>query len=50
MFLMHKNIPVADIGVSGTGGILSVRVWEKEHMPVGTYSEYQNLTVLRLQQ
>lgn len=50
MFLMHKDIPVADIEISGTGGILSARVLNREHMPIGTHSEYQNLVVLRLQQ
>lgn len=49
MLLMHKNIPVADIEVSGTGGILAVRVLDRSHMPLGTYSRYQDLAVLRLQ-
>ncbi len=50
MFLMHKNIPVADIEVSGTGDIRFMRVLDRSHMPLGTYSRYQDLAVLRLQQ
>ena len=49
MFLMHTNIPVADIEVAGTGGILAVRALDRSHMPLGTYSEYQNLAVLQVQ-
>ena len=48
MLLMHKNTPVADVELSGTGGILSIRVLDRSHMPLGTYSEYQNLAVLPL--
>lgn len=50
MLLMHKNIPVADIEISGAGAILAVRVLDREHMPVGTYSGDENLTALRLRQ
>lgn len=48
MLLMHKDIPVADIVVSEKGEILSMRVLDREHMPPGTYSRYQDLAVLRL--
>jgi len=43
MLLLHKDIPVADICIIGNSLVSVKKIYNREHLPVGVYSEFPSV-------